>query len=107
MSDIILNTHGRLAEAMRRARQQGHVGNGRKIMVILKTLDPDSEEQHWILVAKKDVPISLLDADAMGMMATGELAKPPGSEWWYRAESLVDYEKTLQRTLAAQKYAAE
>ena len=86
------------------ARRAAHIGQGRKNMVILKTLDPDAEEQNWILVKKEDLPDHLKEADVMGNLVLGMLAKPPGSEWWYRAEALVAYEETLQATYAAKEY---
>jgi hypothetical protein len=77
---------------------------GRKRMVILCTEDPDAEVQDWFLVNPDQVPEYLLDSEVMGNMASGLLAQPPDSHLWYRAESLVTYEATLQRTYAAQKY---
>ncbi len=76
-------------------------------MVILCTLDPDADEQNWVLVKPEDVPEGLLESDAMGNLVEGLLAQPPGSALWYRAESLVNYERTLQRTLIANRRIAD
>ena len=99
----IIEAGGSFAQARANALKHAHIGTGRKLMVILSTEDPDAEEQHWFLVKPEDVPASLLDNDAMGIMVEGELAQPPGSSLWYRAEPLRDYERRAQRTRIAQE----
>lgn len=57
-------------------------------LLIYRCIDPDNDE--WIPVLPFNVPPALLDPEEMGRMVMGFLAKPPGSEHWYRAEEVSD-----------------
>jgi len=93
----VIRAGGSFAQARHNALKGLAIGRGRKNLVVLKTLDPDAKEQHWFLVKPEDVPAQLLESEVMGNLEIGLLVQPSGSEWFYRAEPLMNYEKRLQR----------